>query len=81
MLHVYQNFDGELVVADTAEQAGTYHDCELGGNAEIQGDWDQVPDAAVIPIRDSESETTEKKPASEWAAEYDKPTQIATTYT
>lgn len=88
MKHLYDNGDGELVVADSLEQAHLYHDVELGGEknskilAELRESWFQVDDEAEVPILLGEENNTdyEKKKAKEWAAEFDRPSQIATTY-
>lgn len=50
MKHLYPNDDDEIVASDTAEQAGIYHDCELGGKPEPIGTWTQIPDESMIPI-------------------------------
>lgn len=80
MKHLFQNDDGELVAADTAEQAGRYHDCELGGYPEPVGDWRQLDDDEWVDIRDCETDAVEVKTAAEWAAEFDQPGIAATTY-
>lgn len=74
MLHLYSNFEGELVSADTVEQAAKYHDCVLGGEEKPRDDWTQVQDVAFVPI------DGQIKRASEWAAEDDSPQHVLTTY-
>ena len=81
MNHLYQNGEGEIVAADSLEQAIRYHDCELGGMATPEDGWTQIPDDAKVPIGDPHGTgKTETKTAKEWASEYDEPTQAATTY-
>jgi hypothetical protein len=81
MKHLFQNSDGELVAADTVEQAAHYHDCQLGGDEEPQPGWSQVPDDKVITVHDDDDpEGTSAKTAREWAEDCDVAEQIATTY-
>lgn len=81
MLHLFSNYEGELVAANTLDEAARYHDCELGGSAEPEEGWSQVPDGARVPICDwDDTGETETMTASEWAAQFDEPTQVATTY-
>lgn len=86
MKHLYDNGEGELVVADTLEQAHLYHDVELGGHkdpdelADLKDGWFQVDDNAKVPIFDQEEDKPIVRTAAEWAAEHDEPTQVATTY-
>lgn len=79
MKHLYQNDEGEMVVADTLEQAAEYHDIILGGNTGPLSGWTQVGDEVVVPIG-NEDGTSESRTAKEWAEGWDEPTQIATTY-
>lgn len=80
MNHIFSNDEGELVVASTVEIAATYYDCTLGGleKPELER-WDLIPDCERIGIVD-ETGLEQVKLASEWAAEFSSPTQIATTY-
>lgn len=80
MNHLYQNEEGELVAADTLEDAARHHDCELGGSAEPDDEWSQVPDEKVVAITDGESGERIQKTAREWAAECPSPVLVATTY-
>jgi hypothetical protein len=80
MLHCFMNDDGEVIAADTAEQAGRYHDIELGGHAEIQGTWRQMPDDKEWKV-DDEEDGVQTKTCSEWAAEHETPGYVSTTYT
>lgn len=86
MKHLYDNGEGELVVADSLEDAHRYHDIELGGEddpaeiAHLLEGWVQVEDDAEVPIIQDDEKTTETKTAKEWASEHDTVTQVATTY-
>lgn len=74
MKHLFANDDSELVAADTAEQAGRYYDCELGGEPNPVGDWSQVPDDDRVSIDDV------VKTAKKWAGECKTTTLVGTTY-
>jgi hypothetical protein len=83
MKHLYENHEGETIAADTLEDAARYHDCELGGAAEPEEGWSQVPDNASIPILDGDDDKpgeTITKTARQWAEECDHVTQVLTTY-
>jgi hypothetical protein len=88
MKHLYDNGEGELVVADSLQEAHHHHDVEMGGTnnpielVEMFSQWSQVDDDAEVPILDLEVDTTTitTKTAREWAEMYDEPTQVATTY-
>lgn len=85
MKHCFRNSDGEVVAADSAEQASRYHDVELGGGELDEADWTQVPDDELIPVLIKDDNPKEKdevvrKPASEWAAMHNTPALVATSY-
>ena len=88
MKHVFENGDGEMVAADTLEQAHLYLDVYLAGEkdvavlAELKENWLQIDDLKIIPIIDTASAdlTVIEKTAIEWASQFNETTQIATTY-
>jgi hypothetical protein len=82
MEHLYSNSEGELVVANSIDEAARCHDCELGGAAEPEKGWHQIDDNAKVPIMqfDSDKEGEVVKTAKEWAEECDRVCQVATTY-
>lgn len=81
MRHLFQNEEGEVVAADTAEQAGRLHDCELGGDPEIVGEWTQIPDDQEITMTEEpEPPKKIKKTAAEWAADYMDTAVVSSTY-
>lgn len=81
MKHLFSNYEGEVVAADTLDQAARFHDCELGGAADPEEGWSQIADTARIPFKEEEGDDpAETKTASEWAADYNEPTLVSTTY-
>lgn len=82
MKHLFENSDGEIVAADTAEQASQYHDVELSGVSLNADEWDQLPDGAVIPfVEEDDPKKVIRRTNREWAEEYETPEVHSTTYT
>ena len=79
MMHCYQNDDGEIIAANSIDEAARYHDCELGGAAEPEDGWRELPDAELVSVREDDG-TVATKTAGEWAAEHGKPGYVSTTY-
>ena len=80
MRHIYSNFEGELVAANSLRAAAKHHDCELGGAKQIEDGWSQVDDNHVIAIDCEDAGRTIRHKAKTWARQYDTVTQVATTY-
>lgn len=81
MKHIYSNHEGELVVADSLEEAAKHFDIDMGGKDQIQKGWYEIPDDAEVSITDYDGTgKTEVKTAADWAGEYKRPVQISTEY-
>lgn len=76
MQHLYSNDDGEIVAADTPEQAAAHYD-GLTGEPAIDATWTQIEDDKMVTI-DFENGPSERKAARDWAAECEEPIQVAT---
>ncbi|MEM8876024.1 MAG: hypothetical protein AAGD32_17395 [Planctomycetota bacterium] len=83
MKHLYKNNDGEVVAADSAQQATQFHDVELAGEPANADDWTQIPNDKVITAGadDGPPGYTETHTAAEWAGEHLEPAIVFTTYT
>jgi hypothetical protein len=75
MRHLFDNGDGELVAADTLEDAFAHYG-SLGGEPGDKGDWFMVPDTQDVTIRDDNG-VPETKRAREWAVPHPSPAFVA----
>lgn len=76
MRHLYTNDDGEMVAADTPEQAAAYYAATSG---EPQEKWATVRDDEPVTMEMDDGPQT--KTAAEWAAGFTAPMLACTCYT
>lgn len=79
-LHLYRDEDGNVYAARDLAHAKELWTKDTGLPAEESGEWQSIPDDAVIPEYDEDTDRSVDKTAAQHASEVVRPGPIGSTF-